>query len=129
MYLTVMFSLSKVVVFQQMQYIMLRDSPSITTIVLIVAENTGMCVRPEGLWSGCWWVFTFPVEIVLFLTVPNCRKRRRLYPFTFLMCIVWIGISSYIISWMVTIVGKQIILSATFICAKYINEYCLKYVI
>ncbi|KAG8317367.1 hypothetical protein J6590_028305 [Homalodisca vitripennis] len=70
-----------------------------------------LCVKPDGVMSMCWWVFTLPVEIALWLTVPDCKVRRKLYPFTFCMCIVWIGLSSYVVSWMVALVGTTFTIS------------------
>lgn len=44
---------------------------------------------------------------LFFFTIPNCEKKRfnNLFPLTFLMCIVWIGSLSYLVAWMITIVG------------------------
>ena len=52
--------------------------------------------------------FIWPIKFLLSITVPDCRKEnlRRFYPITFIMCIIWIGISSYLNSWMMTIIGK-----------------------
>ncbi|XP_067005320.2 sodium/potassium/calcium exchanger 5 isoform X2 [Anabrus simplex] len=60
-----------------------------------------------GTLMKIWWLFKLPIVLVLFITVPDCRHRavRRLYPLTFLMCVVWIGIAAYIISWMITVIG------------------------
>ncbi|XP_054267960.1 sodium/potassium/calcium exchanger 3-like isoform X2 [Macrosteles quadrilineatus] len=74
-------------------------------------KETALCIRPKGFWRSFWWFFTLPVEVVLWLTIPNCRNHRKLYPLTFIMCIVWIGISSYVVSWMMTIFGNTYNLS------------------
>ncbi|XP_027840072.2 sodium/potassium/calcium exchanger 5-like isoform X2 [Aphis gossypii] len=60
---------------------------------------------PTGVLPIMWWVFSLPVAFMLSVTVPDCRTRRKVYPFTFIMCIIWIGISSYIVSWMLSICG------------------------
>uniref|UniRef100_A0A2S2P658 Sodium/potassium/calcium exchanger 5 n=1 Tax=Schizaphis graminum TaxID=13262 RepID=A0A2S2P658_SCHGA len=60
---------------------------------------------PTGVLPKMWWVFSLPVAFMLSVTVPDCRTRRKVYPFTFIMCIIWIGISSYIVSWMLSICG------------------------
>ncbi|XP_054267959.1 sodium/potassium/calcium exchanger 5-like isoform X1 [Macrosteles quadrilineatus] len=75
------------------------------------SSETALCIRPKGFWRSFWWFFTLPVEVVLWLTIPNCRNHRKLYPLTFIMCIVWIGISSYVVSWMMTIFGNTYNLS------------------
>jgi hypothetical protein len=53
-----------------------------------------------------WWAFSLPVAFALSVTVPDCRTKRKVYPFTFIMCIIWIGISSYIVSWMLAVCGE-----------------------
>ena len=57
-----------------------------------------------------WFLFTWPVKFILFITIPDCRYKclRKLYPLTFCMCVAWIAISSYLASWMTTIVGYTI---------------------
>lgn len=78
---------------------------------ILCLGKISMCVKPSGFWGGCWWIFTLPVEISLWMSIPNCRTRRKLYPFTFLMCIVWIGFSSYVVSWMMTLFGMYCCIS------------------
>lgn len=55
-----------------------------------------------------WWAFVWPIHLLFFFTIPNCEKKRfkHLFPLTFLMCIVWIGSLSYLVAWMITIVGE-----------------------
>lgn len=61
---------------------------------------------------------------MLFITIPDTRyKRLRFwYPITFIMCIIWIALSSYIASWMTTVVGDMLgipdsIMGITFLAA------------
>uniref|UniRef100_A0A2S2R4K3 Sodium/potassium/calcium exchanger 5 n=1 Tax=Sipha flava TaxID=143950 RepID=A0A2S2R4K3_9HEMI len=61
---------------------------------------------PEGVLPTVWWAFSLPVAFALSVTVPDCRTKRKVYPFTFIMCIIWIGISSYIVSWMLAVCGE-----------------------
>lgn len=55
-----------------------------------------------------WWAFTWPIKLVLSMTIPNPKTFRYLYPLTFMMCIIWIGVNAYLIVWMVTIIGMLI---------------------
>ncbi|KAK9500199.1 hypothetical protein O3M35_001503 [Rhynocoris fuscipes] len=67
------------------------------------------CILPPGgFWRKVWWMFSWPVALMLHITVPDCRNKRSRYPFTFIMCVVWIGASSYMVSWMMTIVGDTL---------------------
>lgn len=54
-----------------------------------------------------WWVYTWPIKCVLTLTIPNPKTYRRLYPLTFIMCIIWIGLNAYMIVWMISVIGER----------------------
>lgn len=49
-----------------------------------------------------------PLKIFLFFTIPDCRLRRfkRLFWLTFIMSCIWISIYSYVMVWMITIIGE-----------------------
>lgn len=53
-----------------------------------------------------WWFYTWPIKFLLTMTIPNPKTYRRLYPLTFLLCIIWIGFNAYLVVWMVTVIGK-----------------------
>ncbi|XP_055698632.1 sodium/potassium/calcium exchanger 4-like [Phlebotomus papatasi] len=69
--------------------------------------------KPFVLWNmpkssvgrRIWWLYTWPIRFVLTFTVPSPKRMRRFYPLTFIMCIVWIAINSYMIFWMLTVIG------------------------
>ncbi|EDV19631.1 uncharacterized protein TRIADDRAFT_33154 [Trichoplax adhaerens] len=52
-------------------------------------------------------VGVYPICLLLALTVPDCRNERwtRWYMVTFIMSVVWIAGFSYILVWMVTVIG------------------------
>lgn len=54
-----------------------------------------------------WWIYTWPIKCILTITIPNPKTYRRLYPLSFIMCILWIGLNAYMIVWMLTVVGKS----------------------
>ncbi|KAF2894400.1 hypothetical protein ILUMI_11772 [Ignelater luminosus] len=69
-----------------------------------------------------WWIATWPISFVLYLTTPDCRKHPRLYVVTFLMCIFWIGTTSYLVAWLITVIGDTInipdsVMGLTFLAA------------
>ncbi|KAK6639955.1 hypothetical protein RUM43_008232 [Polyplax serrata] len=79
---------------------------------------------PEGFWSTCFFVISWPISFVLFLTIPDCRqeKKQRLWPVTFLMCMVWIAGTSYVVSWLITTMGHTLaipdsVMGLTFLAA------------
>lgn len=53
-----------------------------------------------------WWVYTWPIKGVLTLTIPNPKTYRQLYPLTFLMCVISIGLNAYMIVWMLSVIGQ-----------------------
>ncbi|XP_049545515.1 sodium/potassium/calcium exchanger 4-like isoform X1 [Anopheles darlingi] len=67
-------------------------------------------MRFPDLAGPCWrtvvWFITWPFRIVVFLTIPDPLRFRKLYPLTFLCCIVWIGLCAYIVFWMISVIGN-----------------------
>ncbi|XP_023953917.1 sodium/potassium/calcium exchanger 3 isoform X3 [Bicyclus anynana] len=58
------------------------------------------------------WLITWPIHLVFLFTIPDCEKPRfkNWFPLTFIMCIVWIGSLSYIVAWMITIIGDTLMI-------------------
>lgn len=56
------------------------------------------------------WVAVWPMRIIFFISIPDCERPRykRWFALTFIMCIIWIGSLSYVVAWMITIIGKHI---------------------
>lgn len=63
-----------------------------------------------------WYCYTWPLKFLLTMTIPNPKTYRRLYPLTFLMCIIWIGSNAYLVVWMVTVIGKMSRLDLYVVC-------------
>ncbi|XP_045531328.1 sodium/potassium/calcium exchanger 3-like [Pieris brassicae] len=65
---------------------------------------------PDGMSSTkkFFWVVTWPLCLLLWITIPDCRLHPRLYPLTFMMCVTWIGGVSYIVAWIITIIGDTL---------------------
>lgn len=70
-----------------------------------VRSGARMSGSRRGCVSRAWWVVSLPASLVLRVTVPDCRRWPRLFPLTFLMAVVWIGLLSYMCAWMVTVIG------------------------
>ncbi|XP_022240478.1 sodium/potassium/calcium exchanger 3-like [Limulus polyphemus] len=71
-------------------------------------EETSVWHMPvTGSLRQIWWVLMWPASFLFYITVLDCRKQnlRKYYMITFLMSVVWIGIISYLIVWMITIIG------------------------
>ncbi|XP_033634353.1 sodium/potassium/calcium exchanger 3-like isoform X1 [Asterias rubens] len=64
-------------------------------------------ILPSGGPQRFIWVMSFPASLMFYLTIPNCSLKRwqRWYPLTFVLALVWIGLVTYVLVWMVTILG------------------------
>ncbi|XP_042631621.1 sodium/potassium/calcium exchanger 5 [Cyprinus carpio] len=76
----------------------------------ITDEQKSVFTMPEHDLKRILWVLSLPVIVLLFLTVPDCRRRfwRKCYMITFLMSAVWISGFTYVLVWMVTVVGETL---------------------
>lgn len=72
-------------------------------IVPDIADNPWHRTEDTGRFAFiCRW----PITLLLWLTIPDCRKYPKLRALTFFMCIVWIGITSYLVAFLITVFGK-----------------------
>ncbi|XP_066463630.1 sodium/potassium/calcium exchanger 4 isoform X2 [Eleutherodactylus coqui] len=79
---------------------------------------------PSGYVNQFKWAFSWPLICTLYFTIPNCSKPRweNFFMLTFLLSTVWIAIFSYIMVWMVTVIGytlgiPDVIMGITFLAA------------
>ncbi|XP_072302361.1 sodium/potassium/calcium exchanger 4 isoform X2 [Eucyclogobius newberryi] len=79
---------------------------------------------PRGCGSKIKWLISWPLLLLLFLTVPNCAKPRweNFFMVSFFLSTVWIAVFSYVMVWMVTIIGytlgiPDVIMGITFLAA------------
>ncbi|KAM7395181.1 hypothetical protein PAMA_006779 [Pampus argenteus] len=79
---------------------------------------------PRGVGSKLKWLMSWPLLLLLFVTVPNCAKPRweRYFMLSFILSTVWIAVFSYFMVWMVTIIGytlgiPDVIMGITFLAA------------
>ncbi|XP_058463470.1 sodium/potassium/calcium exchanger 4-like isoform X2 [Malaya genurostris] len=63
-------------------------------------------ISTSSWFSIFWWFYTWPFRVLTFFTIPHPRYCRKLYPLTFIMCIVWIGGTSYVVFWMMSVIGS-----------------------
>ncbi|XP_073720991.1 sodium/potassium/calcium exchanger 4-like isoform X1 [Misgurnus anguillicaudatus] len=81
-------------------------------------------ILPGGAMDKVKFFISWPILILLYFTIPNCAKPRweRLFMLSFFLSTVWIAIFSYVMVWMVTIVGytlgiPDVIMGITFLAA------------
>ncbi|KAL3995817.1 inhibin beta B chain [Sarotherodon galilaeus] len=91
---------------------------------------------PGGVCNKLKWLIMWPLSLLLFFTVPNCAKRRweRWFMVSFLTATIWIAGLSYIMVWMVTVIGftlgiPDVIMGITFLAAGTSVPDCMASVI
>uniref|UniRef100_A0A3B4AKG3 Sodium/calcium exchanger membrane region domain-containing protein n=1 Tax=Periophthalmus magnuspinnatus TaxID=409849 RepID=A0A3B4AKG3_9GOBI len=91
---------------------------------------------PAGCCNKLKWLFMWPLSLLLFFTVPNCCKRRweRWFMVSFFTATIWIAGLSYIMVWMVTVIGftlgiPDVIMGITFLAAGTSVPDCMASVI
>lgn len=53
-------------------------------------------------------ILRWPITLILWCTIPDCRRFQKFYVLTFINCVAWILILSYLIAYMIAIVGRYI---------------------
>ncbi|XP_040189639.1 sodium/potassium/calcium exchanger 4 [Rana temporaria] len=79
---------------------------------------------PSGCVNKFKWAFSWPLICILYFTIPNCSRPRweNFFMLTFILSTVWIAIFSYLMVWMVTVIGytlgiPDVIMGITFLAA------------
>ncbi|XP_050707499.1 probable sodium/potassium/calcium exchanger CG1090 isoform X2 [Eriocheir sinensis] len=62
---------------------------------------------PVGVCERLYWGLSLPLVALHYVTTPDCRRPRwrRWYLATFIMSMVWIAAYSYLMVWMITVIG------------------------
>uniref|UniRef100_A0A646QFR9 Sodium/potassium/calcium exchanger n=1 Tax=Hemiscolopendra marginata TaxID=943146 RepID=A0A646QFR9_9MYRI len=70
-------------------------------------DNESAFEMPHGARRQFMWFLSLPLNFICYITVPDCRKPRwrKWFIITFIMSLVWISIFSYVLVWMITIIG------------------------
>lgn len=51
------------------------------------------------------WAVQAPLAAALYYTIPDCRVKKNMFLASFLISILWTALLSYIMVWMVTMIG------------------------
>ena len=69
-------------------------------------------IPKEGnLMQKIFWFYKWPICFLLALIMPN--PRSRLWPLTFILCILVIGTNSFMLVWLATTIGETFNVSDT----------------
>ncbi|XP_074854857.1 sodium/potassium/calcium exchanger 4 [Carettochelys insculpta] len=87
-------------------------------------DNLSPFSAPDGKMNKVKWILTWPLLFLLFCTIPNCNNPRweNFFMLTFILSTLWIALFSYVMVWMVTVVGytlgiPDVIMGITFLAA------------
>uniref|UniRef100_A0A1A8GU56 Solute carrier family 24 (Sodium/potassium/calcium exchanger), member 3 n=1 Tax=Nothobranchius korthausae TaxID=1143690 RepID=A0A1A8GU56_9TELE len=79
---------------------------------------------PAGVVNKLKWLLAWPLCLLLYFTIPNCSKPRweNCFMLSFISSTLWIASFSYIMVWMVTVIGftlgiPDVIMGITFLAA------------
>lgn len=65
--------------------------------------------------NACVYLVKWPITFLLWITLPDCRKHPALKMITFFICIIWIGVASYAVAMIITIIGECVNIYTSFI--------------
>ena len=66
---------------------------------------------PGGAFKRFAYALSLPLIVAVYVTTPDARKSRfrHCVPLTFIMAIFWIGAFSYVMVWMIAIIGEVMV--------------------
>ncbi|XP_063223357.1 sodium/potassium/calcium exchanger 4 isoform X1 [Bacillus rossius redtenbacheri] len=101
-----------------------EDAADTESVNLLGVTSLFRWPQTEKAWKQAAWVLVWPIHLVFLVTIPDCEKPRfkRWFPLTFIMCIIWIASLSYVVAWMITIIGDTLkipdsVMGITFLAA------------
>lgn len=85
--------------------------PIIMLAHILLSEHKSVFAVPENDLKRILWVLSLPIITLLFLTIPDCRRGfwKKWFMITFFMSAVWISGFTYVLVWMVTVVGENLV--------------------
>ncbi|XP_053624242.1 sodium/potassium/calcium exchanger 3-like isoform X2 [Plodia interpunctella] len=96
----------------------LSEIDKVAVVDEVLVEDTDQ-KTPKSIWKlpkgksvayTIWWFYSWPLKLILNITIPSPIKYRKFYPLAFIMCIIWIGVNSYFVSWSMTVMGETFLI-------------------
>eukprot|EP00105_Crassostrea_gigas_P043882 XP_019928030.1 PREDICTED: sodium/potassium/calcium exchanger 3 [Crassostrea gigas] len=77
---------------------------------------------PSSAVGRCVFVVSIPIKVLLYLTVPDCRRARwrKWVIVTFILSLVWLSLFSYLMVWMITIIGYTLHIPDTIMALTFV---------
>lgn len=88
------------------------DKSTITTSLDTISDESDIELADSPWYRGdvslFMFIFRWPITFLLWATIPDCRKHPRFRLLTFMLSIVWIALTSYLVAFLITIVGDTL---------------------
>uniref|UniRef100_A0A2S2P8X2 Putative sodium/potassium/calcium exchanger n=2 Tax=Aphidini TaxID=33387 RepID=A0A2S2P8X2_SCHGA len=90
------------------------------------ADEVNPLLKPENgnILHVIQWAAMYPIYFSCYYTMPDCRKEnfKNWYGLTFVISMLWISVYSYIMVWMITVIGNTLgipdtVMGLTFVAA------------
>ncbi|KAE9524794.1 hypothetical protein AGLY_014844 [Aphis glycines] len=90
------------------------------------ADEVNPLLKPENgnILHVIQWAVMYPIYFSCYYTMPDCRKEifKNWYGLTFVISMLWISVYSYIMVWMITVIGNTLgipdtVMGLTFVAA------------
>ena len=103
-----------------------RSNPSSAAdeVKIIDQSDESPFSMPQGFIARVLWILALPVACLFYVTIPDCRRDKweKWYLVSFFVSVVWIALLSYVLVWMVAIMGftlgiPDVIMGLTFLAA------------
>ncbi len=67
--------------------------------------------KNDNIIQKIFYFICFPLNFMIYYTIPNLKINfwKKFYPLTFFISLIWLTLFSYIMVWMITIIGKSFI--------------------
>ncbi|GAB0086851.1 Sodium/potassium/calcium exchanger [Sergentomyia squamirostris] len=100
--------------------------------VTVVSKDSSVVGEDDECFAAGPWsrkgepIFAFlcrwPITFFLWFTIPDCRRYPRLRFLTFITCVIWIGAMSYVVAFLITVIGDTLnvpdsVMGLTFLAA------------
>ncbi|XP_072050650.1 sodium/potassium/calcium exchanger 5-like [Amphiura filiformis] len=62
---------------------------------------------PKNTFLRASWILGLPTIVAMYISIPDCRlpRWRKYYMLTFICAVIWLMGTSYILYWMITVIG------------------------
>lgn len=77
---------------------------------------------PDVWYKKILWTVSLPLKVLFYISVPDCRQQRwrRWFVVTFVMSLAWLSAMSYLMVWMITVIGYTVSVPDTIMALTFV---------